>query len=449
MTNWITSALRLLKRETPQTGWLWDERRLAYYANDARYDNTIYETIANGGQRDNINAGLGNGAAADIAGMYNPVRRVVDLYGHTLSGEFGTDILIEASNPKLKPALDQIWRWTNMQMFAQDVTQMGPLHGNCGLRIVARNHEDLAQRRVYLKAEHPSVITDIELDDRGNVEQVLLEYDVQHGELGEKREVLTIRELLTKAQIQTWRVQNGGITPYCLTTMTDNGPDSTYPNELGVVPYVLLSHSQRGEPWSVNAFNHETPAIDRYNALMVHVNIQVHQHVRVVWMLAASGAAPTRVDLSGLSMVYVNTTKDGPPPVMQPMVAPLSIAEATAQARAILENVEDGLPELKATGGKFLSNQSGETISQLRQPAEDKLRIARANYEDALVRAQQIALSWGVVLGLWDLGTGTGTADAANRAYTSGAEDHRFNRRPYLPESQPANQPAAPAMIAA
>lgn len=448
MTNWIRAALSLLKTDRAPTDWAWDARRAAYQAWDAYYDNTIYNTIVNGGQRDNINELLGNGRAIDLAGLYNPVARVVDLYGHVFGGDFGTDITTTA-DPALQSALDHIWQWSNMEIASQQITQLAPLHGACGLRIVARNDPDPARRRVYIKPEHPRAITDIDVDDRGNVQSILLEYDVPHGDLGEERTTITIRELLTKDEIATWRVEAGGIVPYCLVTMQDNGPYSRYENELGIVPYVLLSHSQRGGAFGTNAFYRETPAIDRYNALMTHINIQVHKHVNVVWLIAASGNPPTRIDLSGTSVIHINTTKDTPLPVMQPMVAPLDISQATAQARAILDNIEDALPELKATGGKFLAGQSGETIKQLRQPAEDRLRLARTNYEDALVRAQQIAVSWGIVMELWDVGTGSGTREAADRAYRSGAEDHRFNRRPLLPDpvSSPTNPPppAAPA----
>jgi hypothetical protein len=88
---------------------------------------------------------------------------------------------------------------------------------------------------------------------------------------------------------------------------------------------------------------------------------------------------------------------------------------------------------MKATDGQFLSHQSGGTVAQLRLPAEQRILGARTNIEADFIKAQQIALSLGILHGLWDLGTGMGTRAAADRAYEQGLEDHRFNKRSALP----------------
>ena len=154
------------------------------------------------------------------------------------------------------------------------------------------------------------------------------------------------------------------------------------------------------------------------------------------WLVAAAGQPPKEFDLSGKRIIYINTEKSVMTPLVQSMVTNLSLADAIVQAKNLIDLIEDALPELKATGGKFLAGQSGETIAELRQPAENKLALARANYEHSLVKAQQIALSLGVLYGLWDVGTGAGTWQAAEAAYKSGAEARSFNQRPFLPQTE-------------
>jgi hypothetical protein len=214
------------------------------------------------------------------------------------------------------------------------------------------------------------------------------------------------------------------------------------------VPYVLLRHAHIGDTWGRNSFYTARSPIDRLNSLMSHVDVQIHRHVKAKWLIVAAGVAPQEIDLSDLTVAYVDSRNATSTPLVQPLVAPLDLSGAIAQATTQMDVIEDMLPELKATAGKFLSGQSGETIAELRKPAEDKIALARANYEDALVRAQQIAVSWGVLMGLWDVGTGMGDREAADRAFHEGYEDHRFNARPLLPTAGGQRQEAGQAVVA-
>lgn len=441
--NWLTAVGRLLRHDRPQTAWAWMDRQASYALWDAYYQNIVYESLANGGQRENVNASLGNAAAADLGGLYNPVAAVVDLYLHVFGGAFGDEILIEpedAATNALTQAIEQVWRWSNLTIEKQPLCRLAATHGTVGLRIVAQNDANPLKRRVYLKPEHPRIIRDAELDARGNVVAIQLEYDLTFG-LAEDAQTVTIREEMDKETIATYRMSGSNRVPFNLATRRDDQA-AVYENALGVVPYVLLRHEYTGDTWGRNAFYKQRGALDRLNALISHIDVQIHRHVKAKWFIAASGNAPTEVDLSDLSVAYVDMRQQSTPPVVAPLVAPLSLADATAQAQMQLALIEDQLPELKATQGKFLANQSGETIRELRQPAEDKLSLARVNYEDGLTRAQQIAASWGVLLELWDLGTGMGSRDAADAAYVGGYENHRFNKRPLLPGSTTGQQGA-------
>ncbi len=459
--NYITALGRIVRAgQLGQTSWLWDERRAAYQVYDAYYNNSIYDRVVNGGQRDGINAELGNAAAVDLGGLYNPVSEVVDLYLHAFDGAFGDEIQAEPIEQAGKPMLDalaRIWIWSNLNIEKRRLCRLPATHGLCGLRIVARDDVDPAKKRVYIRAEHPSNIRDMILDDRGNVERIQLEYDITAG-LAEEAEVITIREQLSKGRIQTWRVQSGVIEPFDVGAFVadgmplqdivayEGGPGADYENVLGVTPYVICYHDQGNDRWGRNAFYRARTQIDRLNALISHIDIQVHETVRNTWIIAASGAAPQEFDFSGRKVIYVDLRQGGTAPLVQSMIANLDLTGAIAESRFQLEAIEDKLPELKATAGRFLSGQSGETVAELRKPAEERLQAARDMYEDALVRADQIALSWGILLELWDLDTGMGTREAADAAYHGGREAHKFNRRPLLnqPTTQTPQQDAQP-----
>lgn len=454
-SNVFSALARLIEAGGSQARPAYKDRQAIYDLEASYYHNQAYEAHTLGGYRQTINAGLGNTAAADLAGLYNPVASVVDLYQHVLGGSFRrvdddegedqpTDIRAESDNPALLEALDQLWQTSNLDVTKQTLCRLPALHGTCGIRIRAVDDPDPARRRVYLKAEHPRIIRDVELNERGDVQAIDLEYDVTRG-LGDDQQVVTIREELRKDYLATYRViASGALIPHNLATGQDD-PTAVYPNPLGVVPYVLLTHQDGGEAFGLNAWYRARSAIDRLNALLTHIDVQIHDHVNVVWVIAGSGTAPTSIDLTGRKVLYVDTSRGGSVSA-DPLVAPLSLADALARARHQIELIEDALPELKAAAGRFLSGQSGDTVATLRAPAEHRLGLARARYEDALTRASQIAVSWGVLLGAWDVGTGSGSPEAAERAYREGFEAFSFNRRPLFPPTEPKAQPQPAAL---
>lgn len=451
--NPFRALVRIIEAAGGQARPAWGDRLYTYALDEAYYHNVVYEPLAEGGFRQNVNAILGNAAAADLAGLYNPVAEVVDLYQHVFGGQFRrptdneaedapTDIRAESAEPALLDALDRLWGWSNLNVTKQQLCRLPALHGTCGIRVVAHNDPDPARRRVYLKPEHPRVIRDVDLDERGNVVAIELEYEITTG-LGDGQQTVTIREVMDKETLATYRAVGSALIPYNVATRQDD-PSAVYPNALGVVPYVILQHQDSGSAFGLNAFYRARGPIDRLNALLTHLNQQIFDHVKVDWFIAASGAAPTRIELTGRNVIYTDTSRGTTPPDVRPLVAPLNIGDAIVKARLDLELIEDRLPELKAVVGRFLSGQSGETIAQLRAPAEQRLGLARAHYEDALVRASQIGISWMILLGMADLGTGQGDRAAADRAYHGGAEDFTLNRRPLLPPITTQAQPQAP-----
>lgn len=451
--NYIQAIGAVLRTgQLGQTAWTWDERREQYAAYQAYYDNTAYDRVSEGGLRELINASLGNAFSNDIGGLYNPVSEVVDLYLHIFGGSFGDEIRAESDNAALLEALAQLWDWSNLNIEKRRICRMPATYGMCGLRIVARDDADPAKRRVYIKAEHPSTIRDMQLDDRGNVEAVQLEYDLVAG-LAEDAECIRIRELLTPDRFQTWRANGSILTPFDVGAFVADGmplkdinayynvPGADYPNALGVTPYVICYHDQGNDKWGRNCFYKARSPIDRLNSLISHTDIQVHETVRSTWLIAASGAAPVEFDFGGRKVIYVDLRNGATPPLAEALVAQLDLAGAIAQSKLQMDTIEDKLPELKATAGRFLSGQSGETVAELRKPAEEKIQAARDLSEDALVRAQKIAVSWGILLDIWDVGTGQGDREAADRAYREGFEDHKFNKRPLLTAEAPVLAP--------
>jgi hypothetical protein len=78
-----------------------------------------------------------------------------------------------------------------------------------------------------------------------------------------------------------------------------------------------------------------------------------------------------------------------------PLVAPLNLADALAHITAMLEEVERDFPELQADIWTASGDASGRALRTARQKVEGKVKERRTNYDDALVRAQQMAIAIG------------------------------------------------------
>lgn len=430
-------------------------RRVLYRIWWGYYTNNIYESEVDGGLRRVVNDYLSDARVGNIAGLFNPIQRVVDTYQLVFDGNFGNQIKIDEKledgktpvNKAVPEALSKVWRWSNINKEKELLCRYTPTFGTCGIRIVAKNDPLPEKRRIYLKVEHPSRILDLEVDNHNNITQILLEYEIEEGDIAERfmanptgilddfraeRRTYLIREYMSKDKF--WATRDDK--PYDMINKVENGPYSSYENISGIVPYVLVPQNYVGSPFGLPSFYGHERKVDHLNALVAHINQQIRHHVTATWFLEAGGPPPDRIEIGDMTVVYVQKELGQTSSAsMTPIVANLNLADAITQVKTLQEELQNSMPELKATDGQFLSHQSGGTVAQLRLPAEQRIMSARSNYEDALVRAQKIALSLGILYEVpdFDLGTGTGSREAADEAYVSGAEDHKFNDRPALP----------------
>jgi hypothetical protein len=429
------------------------DRRSVYAHLWNYYINQVYMRTIYGGSLDFINESLGEAAARDISGLINPVEQVVELYAqNTFAGNFGDEITIDEQvgdslagertvNAQIREPLSRIFKWSNINAEKDRLARYASLFGDCGIRVVAKVGRDypndpIEDRRVYLQFEHPATIEDFDEDNRGNITQILNVYRVLEGDIdirgeSQNREYHVYKMLMTRTGFETLRDDQ----PFNNVTEAQDGKFSSYGNLLGFVPYVTAHFRKHDHRFGAWCFIGTEQILDRVNALITHILRQIWRHVNVTWLVTTSGAPPSEYHFGGQKILHIvrKLTEDAADTNVEPLIAQLSLADALAVLKFLVEQVlPDRMPELKAIQGTFLSGQSGETVAHLRKPAEDKLLVFRANMEDALSRACKMALSYGILLGLWNAGTGIGTPEAANRAFQQGLLDFRFNKRPAL-----------------
>lgn len=434
----ITQQAQNMRRwgDSEPFDWEWDDRKDIYAFNKAMLDNTVYRLEAAGGYRETIFRdvfGLDFTEEHRITGAYNPVKIIVDCYQNVFRGTLGQEIKIDPMvddrpvNPRLikgeagqSSPIRRLWRWSNLDTNKAILQEWAANLGTVGLRVVSRGGDN---PRVYLQIDHPGAILDFTEDDRGNVTEIELSYTALVGELGKDREEVEVREVFTKDEF----------------VREIDGQDVLEPEEkknaLGVCPYVILRHRDDGHEYGKWSYLGSEDAIHYLNWIINNQGESIVEYAWAQWFAAAGGNAPENFDSGRKKVIYVKTDPDTPAPIFTPLVPQVDQAGSIEFWINLIENLVQRQPELVVNAVKQLSGQSGETIAKLLTPAESKVYGARANYEHALRRAMQIGLSEGVRLKLWDLGKGTGTADAADATYEAGLEEFAFAERPALPQS--------------
>lgn len=430
------------------------DRERVYDLLSAYYGNFVYSRTLDGGFLDSINQQLGEGASSAISGIYNPVSAIVDVYGdNVFRGTYGDEIVIDdkvgrkknekAVHPKLQDSLDKIADWSNINEHLDRWARMTALNGCSGIRVVAKvgqgyPNDEISDRRVYLQFEHPRLIEDYLADSRGFVSEIITRHRKREGNLSLdnneiKDKVAIFRQYMSKTEFKYEKDGNPSNE-----VLVEGSEVSANRNVYGFVPYVVTEFSSNEGNYGRWCFAGKERQIDMINALIAHINLQVFRHVKATWVIESDGTPPTEFNMSGQKIIFIQRKLEeaSKGTSIQSLVSDLSIAEAADQYTKLIEILENQTPELQAYGGTYLSGQSGKTVAELRLPAENKIRMARARMEASLIKAQKMALSMGVVLGLWDFGTGTGDIAFANQAFQQGLFDHRFVSRDALAKTE-------------
>jgi hypothetical protein len=401
----------------------------AYAVRDAMLAGTIYKRRVDGGYLWDVQHALGKPCAADappIIPYYNPVKAIVGCYQNSLGGRLGEELKVEdLKGDPLKPAVEdairRIWRWSNLDNQMSTGITLAANQGMTGIRIVADGQGKDA--RVFLRFEHPNRIFDAEEDARGNLVKVRLKYPMYYSE--------SLDGNYTKADVDEVIGKDGYSQE--IDGIQQLEPDQRR-NALGICPYVPMRHERRDGFFGIHAYEGSEDPIHGINWGLSQVDEATARAIQTTLFMSGAGDAPDEITLGWLTAIYVKAQQGTPPADMKYITPQLQIGPVGEYITGNIEKLYTNQPELILNALKLLSGTSGETLAQVLKPVEAAVLRARRMYEDSVVRAIQIALSSGVLLGLWNLGTGTGTADAADRAYDDGqgVEAFRFAARPAL-----------------
>jgi hypothetical protein len=438
--TWLTSGMGRVfgRRDTSVETVDWNARAGIYAINELLYNNEVYRTRARGGALEDVLQTAIGTAYTDvnryrIPAFFMPFREIVDTYLNVLPGVWGEQIKpaekIDGKdiNQKLADPLRRIWRASNLDTEKATFIKWCANFGTVGLRISSRFPGDALDPEAVISVDHPSRLFNFEEDASGNVTAVVLKYKipVNEGTLEDpKWESSDVVETITKDEFSK-KVDR-----------TQSIADDDRKNDLGFCPYVIVRHKDNGTPFGDWAYRGSEEQVHKINWRIGRQDTSIDRHQFPKWFAAAAGGKPEQVAMDEGSMTYVKMTGDTrTPPIFKAIVADLNQSDAMKFWMELRDMLRGNQPELNLNDVKLLGNISGEALAQVLKPTEQAILNVRPAYDHGLIRALQMALSVGVVAGAWDLGSGTGTSQAADTAFRGGFESFSFADRPALPQT--------------
>lgn len=398
----------------------------SYYHNNGLYDQIMYTMQE---------MGIWSPAMKPLR---NPANRVVEFYATKLCpGSLPMALPLVAENKKIIQPIQQIWTWSNWAAKKQVAARWMPLFGDLFIKIATTPDK----KRVYWQLVKPEKVYDFDVDDRGYVTSMRIHTPIK---LGENMPGLHI-EYWDKTQYREWQVEATATNeeieqlgaPMKTIPYTDWGID--FP------PIVHAKFRDVGYKRGVGCFVHAMDKIDEANRMATRLHQLLFRYNKATWAVSANSVdssgrplpPPTVKRVDSGTAVSVPTATDindddffslPGMSTIQSLSPGIAWGDALAVLNAQLTEIEHDLPELAYYNLRDKSDLSGKAVRLLLSDAFDRATEARGNFEQALIRADQISLTIADKLGVLpeDMSDLGGT-------YEEGAFDHSFRDRPIYP----------------
>lgn len=419
-------------------------RRARYALLWATYEATVYRDIHRYARTYRAALGLYRYTRA----VHSPAYRLGEFYaahlwGGALDPEAGdgqhtpSAVPIVTDVPALREAIATLWRASNFGQRKAIIPRWGAILGDVAIRVV----DDPARGQVLLQPVHPASLRDVLRDGMGHVKGYVIEET--RPDPRRQAERLTVRGSAAAAPTVTYTeiaTRDGDDVVY--QTYLDGQPydwgsgATAWAEPYGFVPLVVIPHLDVGMEWGLSELHAGLGKFREADDMASKLHDQIRKAVDAPMLLAgvtAPAATPTTTPSAatatrpepGRQEIPTLYSSD-PAAAVHFLVAPLDLAAVASRIDALIAELERDYPELQmdiwSTGAT-----SGRALRSARQRVETRVYERRANYDTALVRAQQMAVAIGGHRG-YDGYQGFGL-----ESYAAGALDHTIGPRPVFP----------------
>ena len=395
----------------------------AYYLNNGLYDATQQALYENGIW------------TAGMKALRNPAKRTVEFHvTHIWPGPLQKALPIVTENQGIIEPLGQIWGWSNWGVKKQLAARWFALFGDWFCKVATSRDAAGNITRVFLQNLKPELVTDFEVDERGNITYIRLDIPTSSSSSG-----------TGKYHTEVWSDQGfqlflHGLSPATPVKQLGFPVISKGLGEYGIdfVPFVHSAFMDMGEKRGVGVFTLALDKIDEANRMATRLHQIIFRYNRPTVAIMANGndevGRPLPVpdvsnESNGIAEQHDDDVMSFPGSSrMEYLVANLNYKAHLDVINAQMRELEEDLPELSYYRQKELgSGISGRAVRLLLSQAVDRTIDARGNIETGLVKADMMALSIGASAGIFDPGE-IGT-------YAQGDFAHSFAEREVIPFS--------------
>jgi len=379
---------RLQRPYAPATAW--------YALLEGYYRNNPYDVIAASAYKGK------HGLPRSIRPVYNPAKRAVDWYpGHVYPHGYGVIPFADGTKPELEAAVSTAFeQWGNWNRLQSVYVRTGARLGNVLIEI----ESDAESGRVYPILIHPSYVTAIELNHRGDV--LMVEITIPRYDPIAKKSY-TFGKRITRDTITT--LYNGEPHGY-------DGNDAELENPFPFAPAVWVPHMATGDTIGAPVIDGVLSKIDEANRIATSINDFIGKFNRQ-GVVFASSAPPISLKraIDQQNAAARGATMDLSDPYADSQDLPYFIGPADLTAHRLIENMGvgeayqylvsllgelgDDLPETTLDKDlRSMSNVTAPGAARMTSDVINRLSEAQRNYDWGLIRAAQMAVTMGAML---------------------------------------------------
>lgn len=396
----------------------------------------------------------------DLEAFRNPARLVVEFHaGHMFTGLLPKALPIQTENPKIIPAIEQMWDWSNWSQRKQAFARW------VGIREGIVKVIELEDGRPADQIIDPRTVIEHELNPRGHTIRIVIQYQVEFPKEDGTRETKVHTEEWTKDRYRTWLGDMAGNNLEALDGLQEDVPLSSF--GIDFVPFVWAPFSELSPGIAVGAYEPHIEVIDNLAAAATRLDSMLFRYNRAIWGLEGTGLdqnqrplSPPQIQGSFAQSMDPETGEDrlspdglarferpqgmeivkihGDPFYRLPAGWSLKSLIANVDFRAALdilmskhEWAQMVMPELLYYQTKDVANESGIAVRYKLAGAIDRNLEARGNAENAVVRLNQMKLT---IAAKNNIVSG-GINFSQLGSFENGDFEHTFEEREVMPES--------------